>query len=186
MGKRTVIGRFVGAPDETLRAIGMVIVMAAQLDYQRMRILDITAGIPVADSANFTRAQLTKRLKESVSSPPLDRLQARLNTWIQEVIDLWDIRDTLAHSDAYFETRGDGQQGHFMLRPKTGKVRPAFTPQKLEEIIDRLSDAGRDATRLEIEAGILLHQGVDAHEAHLKAHEEYEARVAKMMEEVGG
>ena len=88
MGKRTVLGRFIGPPDETLKQIGMVIVMAARLDYQRMQILERTAGVPVEESANLRRRTLTRRLKDSVRREPLNRLEIKLNEWLREVNDL--------------------------------------------------------------------------------------------------
>jgi hypothetical protein len=139
-GQRTVLGRFVGPPDETLKQIGMVIVMAARLDHQRMQMLEITAGVSVEDASKLRREVLTKRLKDSVRSKPLSRLEAKVNEWLREANDLLQIRDWLAHSEAYYQVWGDGRRGHFMMRPRTGQVRPAFTPERMEQVIDRLDE----------------------------------------------
>jgi len=58
MGKRTVLVRFVGVPDETLKQIGMVIVMAARLDHQRMQMLEAIAEVPVNDVSKLRRDDL--------------------------------------------------------------------------------------------------------------------------------
>jgi hypothetical protein len=179
MGKRTVIGRFVGPHDETLKQIGMVIVMAARLDHQRMQILEITAGVPVGDSGSLRRAVLTARLKDSVRGEPLNRLEPKLNEWLREVNDLLDIRDWLAHSETYHQVWGDGQRGHFMMRPKTGQVRPAFTLEKLEQVVDRLDDASSDGWRLVMDLGTLAHDEA-AYDANLKVREQVEAGWAEM------
>jgi hypothetical protein len=179
MGKRTVVGRFVGPPDETLKQIGMVIVMAARLDYLRMQILERTAGVLVEESANLSRRVLTKRLKDSVRSEPLNRLEAELHEWLREVNDLLDIRDWLAHSETYHQVWADGRRGHFMVRPRTGQVRPAFTLEKLEQVVDRLDDAGHDGWRLMMDLGTLAHDEA-AYDANLEVRKQIEAEWAKM------
>jgi hypothetical protein len=45
----------------------------------------------------------------------------------------------------------------------------------------RMLDASSDGVALDIEAGILRHQGLEAHDTHLRAQEEYEARVEEML-----
>jgi|Tabmets5t2r1_1033131.scaffolds.fasta_scaffold23787_3 hypothetical protein len=179
MRKRTVLGRFVGPPDETLKQIGMVIVMAARLDYERMLILERTAGVPVEESANLSRRALTKQLKDSVRREPLNRLEAKLNEWLREVNDLLNIRDWLAHSETYHQVWGDGRRGHFMMRPRTGQVRPAFTFEKLEEVVDRLGDAGHEGWRLMMDLGTLAHDEA-AYDANLEVHAQVEAAWAEM------
>ena len=92
---------------------------------------------------------------------PLNRLEAKLNEWLREVNDLLDIRDSLAHSETYHEVRGDGRRGHYMMRPKKGQARRrAFTLEKLEQVIDRLDDAGREGWRLMMDLGTLAHDEV--------------------------
>jgi hypothetical protein len=179
MGKRTVIGRFVGPPDETLKQIGMVIVMAARLDHQRMQMLEVTAGVPVADAAKLPRRVLTKRIKASVRSKPLNRLEAKVNEWLREVNDLLDIRDWLAHSETYHQVWGDGRRGHFMMQPRTGRVRPAFSLEKLEQVIDRLGDATSNGIRLVMDLGTLAHDEPQ-YDANLKVGAKVEAAWAEM------
>ena len=179
MGKRTVLGRFIGPPDETLKQIGMVVVMAAKLDHERMLILERTAGVPVEESAKLSRRALTKRLKESARREPLNRLEAKLNEWLDEVNDLLDIRDWLAHSATYHQVWGDGRRGHFMMRPKTGEVRPALTLEGLEQVIDRLDAAGHVGWSLMMDLGTLAHDEA-AYDANLKVREQVEAQWAEM------
>lgn len=179
MGKRTVIGRFIGPPDETLKQIGMVIVMAARLDHRRMQMLEATAGISVEDASKLPRDALTKRLKDSVQSKPLNRLETKLNNWLREVNDLLEIRDWLAHSETYHQVWGDGRSGHFMMRPRTGQVRPAFTLEKLEQVIDRLDDATSEGMRLVMDLGTLA-QDEAQYDANLKVRAQVEATWAEM------
>jgi hypothetical protein len=179
MGKRTVLGRFIGVPDETLKQIGMVIVMAARLDHQRMQMLEATAGISVEDASKMRRNDLTKRLKQSVLSKPLNRVQTKLNDWFREANDLLDIRDWLAHSEPYYQVWADGRSGHFMMRPRTGKVRPAFTLEKLEQVIDRLDDATSDGVRLVMDLRTLAHDEAQ-YDANLKVQARVEAAWAEM------
>jgi len=179
MGKRTVLARFVGPPDETLKQVGMVIVMAARLDHQRMQMLENTAGVSVEDASKLPRDVLTKRLKDSVRSKPLNRLDTKLNEWLREANDLLEIRDWLAHSETYHQVWGDGRRGHFMMRPRTGQVRPAFTLEKLEQVIDRLSDATSDGMRLMMDLGTLAHNEAQ-YDANLKVRAQVEATWAEM------
>jgi hypothetical protein len=184
MGRRTVLGRFVGPPDETLKQIGMVIVMAARLDHQRMQMLEATAGVSIEDSSKMRRNDLTKRLKQRVQRQPLNRLQSKLNNWLREADDLLDIRDWLAHSEPYYQVWADGRSGHFMMRPRTGQVRPAFTLEKLEHVIDRLDDATSDGVRLVMDLGTLAHDEAQ-YDANLKVHAQVKAAWAEMGAEAG-
>jgi len=179
MGKRTVLGRFIGVPDETLKQIGMVIVMTARLDHQRMQMLEATAGISVEEGSNLRREVLTKRLKDSVQGKPLDRLAPELNEWLQEVNDLLDIRDWLAHSEAYYQVWGDGRSGHFMKRPRKGQARRAFTLEKLERVIDRLDDATSEGARLVMGLATLAHDEAQ-YDANLRVRKQIEATWAEM------
>ena len=158
MGKRTVLGRFIGPPDETLKQIGMVIVMAARLDYQRMQILERTAGVPVEESANLRRRTLTRRLKDSVRREPLNRLEIKLNEWLREVNDL---------------------TGHPRLARPLRDVPPGLGRWSQEHVVDRLDDAGRDGWRLMMDLGTLAHDEA-AYDANLKVREQVEAQWAEM------
>jgi hypothetical protein len=42
-------------PDEMLRTIGMIVVMAVQVDFLRMRLLEVMTSDPVKTTASFTR-----------------------------------------------------------------------------------------------------------------------------------
>lgn len=179
MGKKAVLGRFVGVPDETLKQIGMVIVMAARLDHQRMEMLEVTAGVSVEEASKLRREALTKELKDSVKNKPLNRLETKLHDWLREVNDLLEIRDWLAHSETYYQVWGDGRRGHFMMRPRTGQVRPAFTLEKLEQVIDRLDDATSEGVRLVLDLGTLAHDEAQ-YDANLKVHAQVEAAWAEM------
>jgi hypothetical protein len=142
-------------------------------------VLEVTAGVPVADAANLPRRDLTRQLKASVRSQPLNRLEAKVDQWLREVNDLLDIRDWLAHSEPYHQVWGDGRREHFMMRPRTGQVRPAFTLEKLEHVIDRLADATSEGVRLVMDLGTLAHDEAQ-YDANLKVHTQFEAAVAQM------
>jgi len=63
--------------------------------------------------------------------------------------------------------------GQQLDRPQ-GQVRPAFTLEKLDQVIDRMDDTGREGWRLMMDLGTLAHDEVQD-EAHLKVQEQIEA-----------
>jgi hypothetical protein len=170
-----------GVTDETLTNIGRVVVMGAKLDYQRMKLLEVVADVPIADSARWDRKRLKDEIRDSFDRSPLDRLSERVGAWLTEVDNLLDLRDRYAHSITYHEVRGDGTRGSYISHPKTGIIRPEPNAAAWEALVLRLSDALSVGVTLDIEARILRHQGVEAHDAHRRAHEEYEARVEEML-----
>jgi len=95
------------------------------------------------------------------------------------VSDLLDIRDWLAHSETYHQVWADGRRGDFMMRPRTGEVRPAFTLEKLEEVIDRLDDTISHGARLVMDLGTLAHDETQ-YDANRKVQAQIEAAWAEM------
>jgi hypothetical protein len=184
MAKKEILASFIGVPEETLRSIGTVTVMAARLDHQRMQILEHAAGVPVATSAGRKRSAVTEQLKDSVLKDPINRLAARFDKWHREVLDLLDIRDDLSHSDFWYQVWGDGRSGMFMARPKTGQVRAQFSLAKLDEVVERLHDACSDGQLLVIDAMTLAQpDGVLVYAANLRKRQEWEDTKAAMLAE---
>jgi hypothetical protein len=164
------------------KQIGMVIVMSARLDHLRMQMLEATADVSLEDASRLRRDDLTRQLKQAVQRKPLNRLEAQLNEWLREVTALLRIRDLLAHSDGYHQVWGDGRRGFFIMHPKTGEVRPAFTSEELEQVIDRLDNAGRVGWRLRMDLGTLAHDEAQ-YEANLNVQAQFEAAQAEMTAE---
>lgn len=182
MAKRKLIGLFVGVPDDMLRSIGLIVVMAAGLDDQRMMLLEVAASVPAATSAKYQRKQLTQELKTAFSAAPLDQLADRVTAWLDEVNSLFDIRDKISHSTAYYETRGDGTTGFYAHHPSSGQTRLQFTADKLDEFILRFSDASCEGTRLQLDAGLLVNEGSAAYQVYLDQRAAYEASVRELLE----
>ena len=172
MVKRKILGLFVGVPDEMLRSIGTIVVLAAQVDLQRMNLLEAATSVAVVTSANYPRDRLTRAIRDAFSAAPLDRLWRKVDAWLREADNLFDIRDELAHSVGGFETRGDGVQRYVMQRPKTGRTRLQFTAERLNEFTMRLLDANSSGLDLYFETGILVNQGPNAHDAYVAQREQ--------------
>ena len=111
----------VGVSDEALQRIGLVMVMAAGLDYRRMTLLERAVDVSVKTSASWNRRTLKKEVKKAFSQSPFDRLLERVQTWLSEVDKLLELRDKYAHSVTYYEVRGDGSAGSFSHHPKSGE-----------------------------------------------------------------
>ena len=54
---------FVGVPDDMLLDIGRLVVLAAQLDLHKMKLLEVANSVPVTESAKGSRKQLNKDIK---------------------------------------------------------------------------------------------------------------------------
>ena len=182
MPKSRTVGSFVGVPDDMLRSIGIVIVLAAQTDLRRMQLHEAATRVPVTTSAGWPRGKLTNALDEAFSQPPFDRMQVTVSHWFNDISQLFDIRDDLAHSVGGFESRGDGRQRFVLYEPKTGKTRRQFTAAKLAEIVERMHDAHFVGARLYFEAISLANGGVEGHEAYLASQREYRARVEALQD----
>jgi hypothetical protein len=165
--KTQLLGAFVGVPDQMLRSIGLIVVVAAKLDHQRMELLEQAAGVPVPTSSKYWRSQLTDAIRASFANPPFDRLQDRVHAWLADADNLFDIRDTVSHSTGYYVVRGDGSSGFYSHRPSTGNTRPQFTAGKLEEFVLRFVDALHEGAGLTMEAGIINEGGLEAHDEFL-------------------
>jgi hypothetical protein len=142
-----VTGVSVGDSDQALQRIGLVIVMAAGLDHQRMKILKRAVDVPVKTSADWPRKKLTRGIKDAFSQPPLDRLSSRIDDWLSEVDELLRLRDRYAHSRTFYEMRGDGTAGSFTHHPKSGQTTPLVDEPELDDEILRLSDASSVGSR---------------------------------------
>jgi hypothetical protein len=180
------LGVSVGVSDQALQRIGLVMVVAAGLDYRRMKILERAVDVPVRTSAGWTRKTLTREIKDAFSQPPLDRLLSRVQDWLSEVDELFQVRDRYAHSITYYEVRGDGTAGSHTHHPKLQLTTPVVDEPELDDEILRLSDASSIGSRLEIETILLREDGVAAHDAHLKAHQDLEEAWRKMLGDADG
>lgn len=181
MARRKLIGMSLGVSDVTLTNIGRVVVLAATLDYRRMRLLEVTSSVPVAESAGWGRERLKDEIRASFGTPPMDRLSGRIKAWLAEVDNLLNLRDRYAHSITYHEVRGDGTSGSYIKHPKTGVVTAEPDAAAWEKLVMRMSDASFDGVGLDIEAGILRNHGAAAHDAHQRRLAECEASVEEML-----
>jgi hypothetical protein len=164
MARRQLIGIFVGVPDEMLRTIGMIVVMTAQLGATRMKLLEVTRSIPVADSARMKHKEVTKAIRQAFDSAPLSPMKDRVDEWLSDAESLFQLRNTIVHSTGGFETRGDGAQRFVREHPRDGGTKPQLTSIELDDVVLRLSDATGDGFRLSMDAGVLVGQGSAAYD----------------------
>jgi hypothetical protein len=173
----------VGVPDEILRDIGLVMVMAAQLDHRRMTLLHKVADIPVEESAAYRRSSdLTKAIKEQFSVDPLMLMKPRVDAWLGEVTTAFEIRNRYAHSITYFEARGDGTSGSYIRHLRSSEAQPVVDATALQADIERIHRAGSVGVRLELDAMVLRQGGADAYYARLREYDRLEAQMAKAVE----
>jgi hypothetical protein len=174
-------GISVGVSNEALQRIGLVMVLAAQLDHRRMTLRERAAGVPVEVSAAFDSKKIKNRLKDAYERTPLDRVKGSLDDWLAEVDDLLVVRHRYAHSVTYYQVDGLANSGSYRLHPRTGEVSPVVNEPELDDEIHRFAAAGSVGSTLDIETGILLEGGTEAYERHLAAHREFEASSARLM-----
>jgi hypothetical protein len=184
MARGKMLHMFVGVPDEMLLDIGRLVVLGAQLDPHKMKLFEVASSVPVTESAKRPRKQLNKDLKAAFSVAPFDRLKIRLEAWLEDVANLLDRRDEIAHSVGGYEVRGDGTARSTRLHPKQEESQTQFDASTLNEWVMRMSDAQYTGVGLLIESMVLKEGGVEAHDNHLKHREEYE-RSVKQLEELG-
>jgi hypothetical protein len=163
--------------------IGRLVVLGAQLDLHKMKLFEVASSVPVTESAKRPRRQLNKDMKAAFSVAPFDRLKIRLETWLEDVANLLDRRDEIAHSVGGYEVRGDGTARYTRLHPKQEESQTQFDASTLSEWVMRMSDANHSGVDLLIESIILKEGGVEAHDNHLKHREEY-GRSVKELEEL--
>jgi hypothetical protein len=182
--KRRLLGISVGVSDEALKRIGLVMVLGASLDHQRMTLLERAEDVPVLTSAGWSRMALTKAITTVYSRSPFDRLADRVDAWLKDVAELLDTRDRYAHSVTYYQTWGDGRAGSFSHHPKTGAITPVVDEPELDDEIMRFADADSVGSALEIETMILRgRDGLQAHDEHLRRQEEYRRSVEEILHE---
>lgn len=174
---------FVGVPDDMLRSIGLIVVLAAQLDYLRMQLLQVANSTPIEESAKYSRDDLTKEIKKAFKTAPFDRMAARVGAWLRRANDLFDIRDRVCHSTGHYETRADGHSGFYAVHHKSGQTRPQFTAARLDGFVRRLIDATGFGQGFLFEAGALASGGTDAHDAYLAEQERWEEQRRQVMAE---
>jgi hypothetical protein len=138
MARNTFEYHFDGVPDDMLRTIGTIVVLAARLDFLRMRLWEVMTSVPVGTSAKLGRDDLTQEIRTVVGTAPFDVLADRTNAWLREADDLFHIRDNLSHSIGGFETRGDGRQRYVLHHLRSGSVRTQYTAATLNRVVRRL------------------------------------------------
>jgi hypothetical protein len=165
---------YVGVSDEALKRIGLVMVLGAGLDHDRMTLLERAGDVPVLESARFKRDELTREIAKVYSRPPLDRLADRVEAWQSDVRELLQIRDRYAHSVTYYEVRGDGSAGSFSHHPKTGAITAVVDEPELDDEVWRFTEVGSIGVDLDIETGILRERGAQEYDAYLRSKRESE------------
>jgi hypothetical protein len=181
VAKRRLISIFVGVPDDMLLDIGRIIVLAAQLDHDRMQLLE--AVHPVTESAARRSGDITQDIKEAFSAQPFDRLLGRVLTWLQDVGNLLAVRDQLAHSVGGYEVRADGTTRYTRLHLKESEeAQVQFGASRLKDWVMQMADASDDGNRLVIESSLLKERGAAAHDDLLKGREEFRLSAKRLQE----